>query len=204
MNKYWIILQGQYKQLAARVNQAVLRERVLLLLILITIIYALWSLLFVFPGHKKLTVTKSTEAALVEQVALLQQKISAIEKNPTILSTLDKMPSGGLISESALVLMFKSLLAKHHGVALKGLHSLPNKLVDLPANYANVTLPIPLYEQGVVLNFDGGYSDFYEYLHSLENLKWMLFWDELQYTVTEYPNAEIKLTVYTVNPIKKN
>lgn len=188
MNKYWIILQGQYQQLATRVNQAVLRERVLLLIILVTIIYALWSLLFVFPERKAIKLAKSTEATLIEQVVQLRQKISIIEKNTSGLSALGAMSKASLISESAAILMFKSLLKKHTGITLKGLYNLPDQLLSLPA-------PMPLYEKGDTLVFNGGYSDFYEYLRSLENLKSMLFWDELQYTVTDYPNAEIKLTI---------
>lgn len=197
MNEYWIILQEQYQQLATRVNQAVLRERILLLIILVTIIYASWSLLFIFPGHKAINLAKTTEKALVEQVIQLEQTISTIEKNTVNLSASGAIPKNSLISESAVISMFKSILTKYHGITLKGLYNLPDQPLNLSAS-------IPLYEQGITLIFNSGYSDFYEYLRSLENLKWMLFWDELQYAVTKYPSAEIKLTTYTVSSTKED
>lgn len=202
MNQYWILLQERYQQLATKVDQSVLRERALLLAILAVIIYIIWSLVFIFPQQHRLTITKSTEQALTEQVALLKQKIITIEKTINHQADPVARSRGSLLSESALITIFKSILAKHHGINLTGLYSLPNKSLDLPTNYIKTTLAVPLYEQIITLTFNGNYLHFYEYLKLLEDLKLMLFWDELQYTVTEYPNADIKLTVYLVNQIK--
>ena len=204
MSKYWEILQEQYQQLAAKVNQVVLRERVLLLIALVAVICVIWSLLFMFPQRNAINLAKVTETGLVEQIAQLQQRITSIEQNTATLSALGIKPSTGLISNLDLILMLKSLLAKQSSIVLKELHNLPDQPLSLSANDADVKLPMPLYERGLRLVFNGGYSTFYEYLRSLENLKWMIFWDELQYTVTEYPNAEIKLTIHTISPIKEN
>lgn len=200
MKEYWLNLQQQYQQLAARVNQVVLRERVLLLVVLLVLIYALWTVLIESPQSEAINLAKAEEAMLVKQIEQLQQKITDIEKNIAALSanmqSLGTKPGSELVSGSTVVPMFKSLLAKQRKITLKEVNNIPSKLWDLPAN---AELSGHLYEQGVNLVFEGNYLGFYEYLQSLESLKWMIFWDELQYVVTDYPKAEIRLTIYTVN-----
>lgn len=208
MNRYWLILQQQYRQLAKRIDQVVPRERLLLLAGILAVIYALWSLLFMFPQRKAIALAKTEEAALVKQVAQLQQKITDIEKNaaqlPTSAQVSEIAPNGGLVSSATVVPVFKSLAVQQQGGVLKELINLSDQPFTLAGNDAGVKISMPLYEQGVTVAFDSNYAATYNYLQSLESLKWMIFWDELKYTVTTYPNAEVRLTVHTVSKGKED
>lgn len=208
MNKYWLILQQQYRQLATRIDQVVPRERLLLLVGILAVIYALWALLFMFPQRKAIALAKTEEVVLMKQVAQLQQKIIDIEKHaaqlPTSVQALEAVPNGGLVSSSTIVPVFKSLAVQQQGGVLKELINLPDQPLTLSGNDARVKISMPLYEQGVTVAFDSNYAATYSYLQSLESLKWMIFWDELKYLVTVYPNAEVRLTVHTVSKDKED
>lgn len=209
MNEYWSKLQQQYQQLAIQIDRLVLRERVLLLITLIVIIYAFCNFLLISPVRKEIDLAKIEETALVKQITESQQKIAYVEKNVTTLLTNPQPPNitpGSIpVTESTVTAMFESLLAKQQKIILKGLSNLPNQPLNLPVGNIDIPLklPLPLYEQKIHLIFNGDYLSTYEYLRSVEDLKWMIFWDEIQYTVTQYPNAEIRLTVYTIGPNKK-
>lgn len=56
-----------------------------------------------------------------------------------------------------------------------------------------------LYRKGMDLIFRGGYFDTLDYLKRLESLEYRLFWDDLKYTVTEYPEATVTISVYTLS-----
>ncbi|CAL7964127.1 hypothetical protein GAMM_60219 [Gammaproteobacteria bacterium] len=194
MNEHSSTLQKQYQLATARVNNMTLRERILLLMALIATIYVLCEMLLMSSMRKAIDTAKIKEAALVEQVMESQQKISSIETQAK-----NTIPSDVTIN-SAVAPMFRSLLEKQQGIVLKGLHNFPSQLID----NTTLKLPTPLYRQKVNLVFNGNYLSTYKYLRSVEDLKWMILWDELQYLVTEYPNAEINLTVYTIGSNKEN
>jgi len=211
---HWLTLQQQYQKLSVRVNQVVLRERLLLLIVLLVIIYALWSLLAAtFSQKKAITTAKAEEVSLTKQIAQLQQKILDIEKNAKTQASSQgvivgpKFPNSGLVSNATVIPMLKSLVNQQPNFILKELHNLPDQPLRLatnsPANDLLARLPGPLYEQGEQIVFESNYWTTYKYLQALENLPWMLFWNEFNYTVGKYPLAEVKLVLHTVSRTKE-
>jgi len=207
MSNYWIILQQQYQQWGKKVNQSmVLRERLLLLAILLAAIYAVWSLLSAtLLPQKVINVAKVEETSLTQQVKQLQQKIAEAEKNVTTITSnlsAQNIPlGGGLVSISMVIPLLKTLVTQQSDMNLQEVINLPDKLLDFTAD---MKLPVPLYAQGLTFVFTNNFVNTYAYLRALEDLKWMIFWDELQYVVGQYPNAEVKLTLHTVSKEKEN
>ena len=56
-----------------------------------------------------------------------------------------------------------------------------------------------VFRHGVELTLAGGYLDLHAYLKALEGLSTQLYWGRADMTVTEYPVATLKLTVYTLS-----
>lgn len=56
-----------------------------------------------------------------------------------------------------------------------------------------------LYRHGMELTVAGTYVDFYEYLRMLERLPTQLYWGRAELSVSSYPQAALKLTIYTVS-----
>jgi MSHA biogenesis protein MshJ len=97
--------------------------------------------------------------------------------------------------------LLKTLVTQQSDMNLQEVINLPDKLLDFTAD---MKLPVPLYAQGLTFVFTNNFVNTYAYLRALEDLKWMIFWDELQYVVGQYPNAEVKLTLHTVSKEKEN
>lgn len=55
-----------------------------------------------------------------------------------------------------------------------------------------------LFKRGVTITFNGNYFDVVSYLKKIEDLPKRLMWGELSYTVSKYPTAVVRLTVYTL------
>lgn len=56
-----------------------------------------------------------------------------------------------------------------------------------------------VFRHGVELTLAGGYLDLHAYLKALEGLSTQLYWGRADMSVTEYPVATLKLTVYTLS-----
>ena len=53
-----------------------------------------------------------------------------------------------------------------------------------------------------LLQLRGNYFNILFYLRSLEQLKWQIYWDKLDYSVTNYPEALVNIEFYTLSPAK--
>ena len=55
------------------------------------------------------------------------------------------------------------------------------------------------YKHGFRINFTGDYFSTISYLKSLEELEWSFYWENLEYKVREYPEAEISIEIFTLS-----
>lgn len=56
-----------------------------------------------------------------------------------------------------------------------------------------------LYRHGVKITLEGGYFDLLKYLRAVEKSGWKIFWDRLDYSVTEAPKARFEIIVFTLS-----
>lgn len=56
-----------------------------------------------------------------------------------------------------------------------------------------------LYKHGLSLEMEGSYSSVLGYVRHLEQQSWKLYWDELTYKTTVYPNGYLLLKVHTLS-----
>lgn len=56
-----------------------------------------------------------------------------------------------------------------------------------------------VFRHGIELTLAGGYLDLHGYLKALEGLSTQLYWGRAEMSVTGYPVATLKLTVYTLS-----
>lgn len=52
-----------------------------------------------------------------------------------------------------------------------------------------------LYRHGLEINFKASYKDTVKFLESIENMKWSTLYESIDYTVTAYPVADVKLVL---------
>lgn len=81
------------------------------------------------------------------------------------------------------------------------------QLSSLPAETLAEVAPVPgaaggertkIFRHGFELTVGGSYPDLYAYLRHLERMP-RIYWGKADYAVREYPNATLKLTVYTLS-----
>lgn len=210
--------------LSSYLDSLSIRERIMVLLIAIAILYAVFdNLLFkkLEQNHQQLQLQKQEFAdqqqALTAELLNSAQKIAENKRKSVAInqqidhaqqqlqdtgkqldSVLDKLVPPTKITE-----LLRNLLLKTNGLKLVSLNNEPVKLISLNTqniDEADSTQPeLFLYQHTTVINLTGNYQQLYQYLSSLEESDWGLFWDQMHYTVTDYPRAKISLRVHTIS-----
>ncbi len=131
--------------------------------------------------------------ALQKELAILMQAMADADKQLKD-QTVDLIPADRMASvlERMLTRSEQLTLVKLESIAPKPLLEVSNKLGD----------EINLYQHGLKLVFEGSYFPIQKYLTSLENLEEKFYWRLLDYRVTEYPKASVELEIYTLSTNK--
>lgn len=56
-----------------------------------------------------------------------------------------------------------------------------------------------IFRHGIEIEFYGDFNSTVSYLKAVEALPWRFYWDEVNYTVEEYPQALVKVVIYTLS-----
>lgn len=158
------------------------------------LIWLFWHLVF----WKNL---QSTSNQIKEKISILQKTNSSLK---TKINTLEKKGSNNLppkttaskdnfLSPQQTKAVLHELLKKNHHLVLLNLNNLPATPIPLPEKKS------PLFKHSMSLTFSGNYFSILNYLKTVEKLPWKIYWNKLEYRVTNYPAAEITLTIDTVN-----
>lgn len=213
---------------SAKYQQLTAREQVLILLTGLVVIVMLSFLLFIDgkleslnqqEQHiKKLSTENLTSlnsiALMRDSLAqnpndgLLKQKAHFTNK----LSELDQalvMLASELINPIEMRHALGELLQGQSGVTLLSFEVLPVKPFvigstvneeDKADNQASMS---HLYQHGIKLKLKGGYFQLRDYLSQLEQLKWRFFWQDFNYRLDKYPNAELDVEIYSLSTDKE-
>lgn len=74
-------------------------------------------------------------------------------------------------------------------------------VVDIPAD--GTSSGINLYRHGIKIKLSGRYFDLRDYLTQLEKLPWKFFWQDFNFKLTEYPNSELEIELYSLGTTKE-
>jgi MSHA biogenesis protein MshJ len=125
-------------------------------------------------NRERLVALRAEAAALAAQVAKEQRRFTTPQRMREVL---------------------EDMLERNKRLQLVDLKTLP--VTDLSATQGQAGRRI--FRHGVELTLSGGYLDLHAYLRSLETLSTQLYWGKAEMSVTAYPTAKLKLTVYTVS-----
>lgn len=216
-------MNDKIKMLTTHIDALSLRERGLLLLSVVFVLYSVWNGLFMGPltAHhnqvqaqiKQLRTATATLAEQSEAISKRQMqdpdietrtKLAALQTEMNALDQRIKTRTQGLIDPTAMAKMMEEVLKSEHGLKLISVQSLPARpLLDTEVPAAGKTGPanadMPgIYRHGMTIIFEGGYLDALHYLRTLEAMPWHLYWDSLAFQVLKYPNAQFTITVHTI------
>jgi MSHA biogenesis protein MshJ len=215
--------------LQEKIDARIMRERALILLTILAFVFMLWNFVVQSPIDKKMQETRESLTALATQRAALQTQITAITQSllndpdkqkkeqiaqlQTDIGGVENQlqsVSQNLIKADQLPQALQEVLEKTEQLTLLEVKTLPAQELQFiqvsqesaPATQqsaASEESRAGVYQHVVELRVSGSYSQILRFLIALEHLPWRFYWQNLDYKVEHYPNAEVTLRVYTLS-----
>jgi len=211
--------------LLEKIDARVFRERVLIFITLLALIFLVWN----FTVQAKFDRARDSLNAEAEKITTEQRTVEtqittltmAMASDPAIAKATDirKLNSDiaevearlsglsqGLISAEQLPKVLEDVLHRTVKVKLLQVRTLAAaelQLVTAVPATNNQDAPVSggtgVYKHGVLIRVAGSYSQLIQLMTEIEALQWKFYWESLDYTVKQYPNAEIDIRVFTLS-----
>lgn len=221
-------LKQKLKQLADRIDALSVRERGIIFVVGLLVLFWLASNVVYQPlraEQSKLEQSvKSKRDQLSDidrQISILvsggngadaqqRAKIASLTKQLTDLeSQMDRMTTG-VVTPKEMAKLVENVLARSRNLELVRLEALPsmpvgdNSQVDASTNTtvvaaAATTPEATVYRHGMRIELKGKYFDIVEYLKALEGLQWKVFWGEVTLEADKYPVSKVSVVIYTLS-----
>jgi MSHA biogenesis protein MshJ len=219
-------MNERLKNIQEKIDARVIRERALIFLTALAVIFMLWNFLVQSTFDAQILETQSKLDAITAQRTTMQTQVAAITHNllidpdkqkkaqveqlQTDIRELDNQlqsVSQNLIKADDLPQALQEVLQKTRQLTLLEVKTLPAKelqfapVVTTVAGQAHVIEEnkAGVYQHIVELRVLGSFSQVLQLLIALEHLPWRFYWQSLDYSVVHYPNAEVILRVYTLS-----
>lgn len=139
------------------------------------------------------------DAAKKAELAGIKQQLAGVDERL-------KRLRDNLVAPEEMNALLESLLAKHPGLRLVSLKTLPpESIVPLPPAADGKPAPVrqfDIYKHGVELRLEGNYLEMLAYLDRLEKADKKLLWGPVRLAVVQHPRSQLTLTVYTLGSDK--
>lgn len=211
---------------AAKFDGLNLRERLLSLLMTMTVLWGGVDMLLLDPALQRKALARQSLNTSETQAAALQTQLVALagqrpqdpnaalrEKGEQLRVRIGEADAAlhefgqGLVSPADMSELLERLLADAAGPRLEAFRKLPAAdVLGLKAqpNAAGTELSPPLaenpvYRHGVELTLTGSYTDLLSYLDAVEHMPWKVLWGEVDLTTIQHPRLRLRLTLYTLS-----
>ncbi len=205
----WQLINQRYQALQLREKRLIFFGSVLLLfwLLLMYLVEPAWK------QQRQLQADKQTLALQQQQVKhqleLLQlqlavdieqplrEEIARLNEQQTELVAQRRQQSSLFIGAEQMLALLREILSKSQHVRLNSLSTSTAVPVLLAGQLADEA-PL-LYQHKTTLMVRGSYQHVQQLLAELEQLPWLVQWQQLDYQVTEHPSADISIEFITVS-----
>ena len=221
------------KNIASRIEILSLRERGILLVTAILVIYFVFNFLVYLPMETEqqavqgvITQNNTTLVSLTTQVSLLSgdnvrdlvsERTATVQQLRSENSELNddfNRATANLVMPGQMARLLQEVLSNTNGVRLRKVTSLGAMPLigtresgnSSPGNNGDTgaaTAVESAFKHGLQIEFDGNFYSTLDYMRNLENLEWKFFWDKIEFQVTDYPDAVGVLSLYTIS-LNKN
>ncbi|MBD1391082.1 type II secretion system protein M [Neiella sp. HB171785] len=209
-------MNPQLQQLEKRFNDMTARERGMVLAAGLVVITMLLFSLWLGPTleqsdrlTKQLQQTEQSSENLQQQIDTLHTvlkrdpndavrvELKSIEHQIAALDTELGELTVDLVSAEQMLPVLQSLLSTARNVTLVGLSSIPAQPVLKLEQEQQAD--VGMYRHGIELQVTGSFFDVYRLIESIESSQWRFYWQLMDYQVTEYPEAEVRILLYTLS-----
>jgi MSHA biogenesis protein MshJ len=209
-----VALRTRVQQAVERIDALELRERVLLLGAVVVVVFLVVDSFGLQPTLKAQQVKQ-------QQISDLEMKLSALRTETSLLSFksgddplqvrqnrrdtlaaelsgLDEQivgQLGALVEPAQATELLKQVLSRHKGLRLTSLEasSAPLEAPDIETVDGG---DLGRYQLDLAL--EGGYLDVLHYLQALESMPWKFFWQNVDFRISQHPQAVTRLQLYTL------
>lgn len=221
MQKQWFVLSEKFSKLTSR-------EQYIILLSGVIIFFLLFNSL-VFDNNqtktdrvnRSLSQLKSKSSKLTLELAKaqvqvaknpndeLQQSIDLYQKKLESMDTQLYSLTNELISPQEMRKALQNLL-NITNVEIVSFESLPAEaLLAQSASSASKDKAqenkeqIDLYRHSIRITLEGDFFQLRDYLKNVESMPWSFYWHEFDYSVNEYPKAQLNIEMYSLSTKKE-
>ncbi|BAN36473.1 putative mannose-sensitive agglutinin (MSHA) biogenesis protein MshJ [Sulfuricella denitrificans skB26] len=218
MKQYW-------ERYAALLNARNSRERALIFVMVMVVVWALLSALFLDPllaKKKRLTLEATQQQTEIQQLraqienmlsggrvdpdaatrAMLAELNQKLEQSRAALQSVQQ----SLVPPEKMARLLEDVLTQNRNLKLVSLKTLPvSGVLETPADAAALkneekTPASPaIYKHGVEITVSGSYAELTQYLDTMEKLPWRMIWGKAEMRVEEYPLVVLTITLYTLS-----
>jgi len=207
-------VKEQLKRYAERVDNATLRERVMLFgAAALALAYVLNALLIqplrdtqrrfgheVAQSERELRIVQTELQRLARErqadpEAQMRKRAADLRAEVTALDARIQQEQRLFTTPQRMREVLEEMLERDKRLRLVDLKTLP--VADLAAAQGQPARRV--FRHGIELTVAGSYLDLYAYLAALEKIPTQLYWGRVEMSVASYPVATLKLTVYTLS-----
>lgn len=194
------------------------RERIVLIICVVVVLLFLMNLLVLQSFSKQRNVAQREMTELKTSIAELQNqeleikgrqgtdpdkdnrmRLDILEQEAEKLQQQLKANIINLVSPREMPELLKNLLTQQKKLQLLSLENLSPELLELEEKIAEDTVLPKLYRHRLRLEFSGDYLTLLKYLRQLKQLPRSMVWEEVEVESDEYPQATVRLQVYTLS-----
>lgn len=210
-------LKSQVKGLTDRIDAMQLRERALIFVTVLVVVYFVAVNLLFGPinaekdrlnqqVNEKHEQTRMLEVQIQELLtggardpnSAKRQKITSLQDNLRQMDTSLVEVTTGLVPPKEMTRLVEQMLVKNRGLQIIKVESLPSTPLVERAGEANASGAM-VYKHGMRIELKGGYLDILRYLKTLEGLPWKVFWGQATLKTEKYPDSTLNLLIYTLS-----
>lgn len=218
MKQYW-------ERHAALLNARNSRERALIFVMVLVVVWALLSALLLDPllaKKKRLTLEVNQQQTQVQKLRVqIEDTLSAGRVDPDAATRVrlaalnQKLEQSraalqsvqqSLVPADKMARLLEDVLKQNRNLKLVSVKTLPvSGVLEMPADAApskseeKSPAGPAIYKHGVEITVSGSYAELTQYLDTMEKLPWRMIWGKAEMRVEEYPLVTLTITLYTLS-----
>jgi MSHA biogenesis protein MshJ len=218
VKQYW-------ERYAALLNARNSRERALISVMVLVVVWSLLSALLLDPllaKKKRLNQEANQQQMQMQKLqAQIEDVLSAGRADPDVAtrarlaSLSQKLEQNraalqsvqqNLVPAEKMAHLLGDVLTQNRNLKLVSLKTLPvSGVLEMPADAAppkteeKKPAGPAIYKHGVEITVSGSYAELTQYLDTMEKLPWRMIWGKAEMRVEEYPLVTLTITLYTLS-----
>lgn len=215
-------------KMADRFEALSIRERILIMATIITLVFIAWDNALMLPLSTKQenliiemqSVNKQLDKITTQMTLIakkkpqdngpeLQKRIDDIKQLLVNANKKQTEVTGEFVPPEQMSMVLRDMLEAENGLVLKQLKSLGtttfkgnNRVVSaktVDENDNPEKQKSTIYKHGLKIVFEGDFFTTLKYLKSLEAMPWHFYWDTVDYKVQEFPKARVSIIIHTLS-----